>query len=94
MAIGTVYYFSPRIHLDSSIVSNDHTPEPEPILAEGKGLIPFTEVQKHNTPEDCWVVIDGKVYDLTEVSYHPRLLVPLKNPVCQRIPSGGFKSDT
>jgi len=23
------------------------------------------EVAKHNTPEDCWVVLDGIVYDLS-----------------------------
>eukprot|EP01013_Petalomonas_cantuscygni_P011458 TRINITY_DN2490_c0_g1_i1.p1 TRINITY_DN2490_c0_g1~~TRINITY_DN2490_c0_g1_i1.p1 ORF type:complete len:593 (+),score=102.37 TRINITY_DN2490_c0_g1_i1:70-1848(+) len=28
--------------------------------------IPFTEVQRHNTPDDCWVVIKGSVYDLTK----------------------------
>lgn len=33
------------------------------------GLIPFSEVQKHNTKDDCWVVIEGRVYDLTEVSH-------------------------
>lgn len=46
----------------------DSDPAPESIQAAGKGLIPFSEVQKHNSPEDCWVVIEGKVYDLTEVS--------------------------
>ena len=27
------------------------------------------EVEKHNVPEDCWVVLNGKVYDLTD--FHP-----------------------
>ena len=30
------------------------------------------EVNQHNTDTDCWVVIDNKVYDITEfVSEHP-----------------------
>ena len=27
--------------------------------------ITMQEVERHNTPEDCWVVINGKVYDLS-----------------------------
>ncbi|CAK9782748.1 L-lactate dehydrogenase [Cutaneotrichosporon oleaginosum] len=35
-------------------------------------LIPYAEVQKHNTPNDCWVVIGDKVYDLTKfANIHP-----------------------
>jgi flavocytochrome c len=34
--------------------------------------VSYSELQKHNTPEDCWVAINNIVYDLTEfVSEHP-----------------------
>lgn len=34
--------------------------------------ISLAEVQAHNTAADCWSVVDGKVYDLTNwVSAHP-----------------------
>ncbi|OCB88868.1 hypothetical protein A7U60_g3963 [Sanghuangporus baumii] len=34
--------------------------------------IPFSEVQKHNTRESCWVVINGQVYDATSIlDTHP-----------------------
>lgn len=30
------------------------------------------EIEKHNTRDDCWIVVDGKVYDATSVlSWHP-----------------------
>jgi nitrate reductase (NAD(P)H) len=30
------------------------------------------EIEKHNSEDDCWMVVDGKVYDVTSVlSWHP-----------------------
>jgi len=40
-------------------------------MSESK-IIPMSEVQKHNSKKDCWVVIHGKVYDMTEFApEHP-----------------------
>ena len=34
--------------------------------------ISYEEVQKHNTRDSCWVIIDGQVYDATSVlRWHP-----------------------
>lgn len=43
----------------------------EPII-DGVAVISFTEVQKHNTVNDCWTVVDQNVYDVTTfVQRHP-----------------------
>ncbi|CAL4944450.1 unnamed protein product [Urochloa decumbens] len=35
-------------------------------------LYSMKEAALHNTPEDCWVVIDGKIYDVTKyLEDHP-----------------------
>ena len=32
----------------------------------------FNEVEKHSTPDDCWLIVHGKVYDVTAfVPRHP-----------------------
>ncbi|SMQ55677.1 unnamed protein product [Zymoseptoria tritici ST99CH_3D7] len=40
-------------------------------MADGK-LLSVDEISKHNTPEDCWIVVDGNVWDMTEFApEHP-----------------------
>ena len=34
-------------------------------MTEGK-LVSVTEIEQHNSPSDCWIVVDGQVWDLTE----------------------------
>jgi len=47
------------------------TPAP-PDEDSGNRQISMAEVAKHATPEDCWVVVDGGVYDVTEfLDEHP-----------------------
>lgn len=34
--------------------------------------ISVEEISKHNTKEDCWIVVDGKVWDITDFApEHP-----------------------
>ncbi|KAF1930591.1 uncharacterized protein M421DRAFT_377288 [Didymella exigua CBS 183.55] len=43
-----------------------------PLSRDRKALISYGEVQKHATEDDCWVVINGLVYNMTEfLEAHP-----------------------
>ncbi|OCF40439.1 L-mandelate dehydrogenase [Kwoniella heveanensis CBS 569] len=40
--------------------------------ASGQKLVSYEEVQKHASRDDCWVIIDGKIYDVTDfLDQHP-----------------------
>ena len=47
----------------------DTAPEPP---KGGRKLFSMAEVQKHNTEEDCWIIVKDRVYDATEyLELHP-----------------------
>ncbi|OUM55111.1 hypothetical protein BVG19_g4593 [[Candida] boidinii] len=58
----------------SSTISNDSVQKNK---TNGK-LISVEEFVKHNKPDDCWVVIHGKVYDMTDfIPKHPGGRAPI-----------------
>jgi len=49
-------------------VENISGEEPE----KETNLIPIGEISQHNSSEDCWLAINGKVYDVTDyIPSHP-----------------------
>lgn len=49
-----------------------HKRQVDPKPRSGAETYSLASVAKHNTPEDCWVIVRGKVYDVTPwVPKHP-----------------------
>lgn len=39
---------------------------------ETRTTVSIEDIRRHNIPEDCWIAIDEKVWDVTEfLSVHP-----------------------
>lgn len=54
-----------------SVWKDEYAAAKQPISRENLALS-FEEVRRHATPDDCWAVVDGVVYDLTTfVARHP-----------------------
>ncbi len=48
------------------------SPASSPAASAAPGAITMADVAKHSTAQDCWSVVDGKVYDLTQwIPQHP-----------------------
>ena len=57
------------------------------------GTISMSEVALHNSPEDCWSAVNGKVYDLTQwIDKHPGGAVVIK-ALCGQDGTAGFTSE-
>lgn len=55
-----------------SVLNQRQTPEPINDLNEQTKSFTMIEVSQHNSRNDCWTVISGDVYDLTDfVNSHP-----------------------
>lgn len=49
----------------------------------------MSEVSKHSTKESCWIVIEGKVYDVTSIlSFHNKII----QTRCGKDATEGFKT--
>ena len=52
-------------------VTDPRPSRPGAAASQGRGYT-MTEVAKHSTPESCWTVVEGKVYDVTAfLKEHP-----------------------
>merc|ERR1719247_1816533 len=65
-----------KMMFSSGMVWNKGTAFSDAVVATSaepaKGGIPMSEVQKHKTKDSAWVILHGKVYDLTEfLDDHP-----------------------
>ena len=48
-----------------SDAASEKTEEPSAVADDVPQGIPLSEVEKHSSEKDLWLVIDGKVYDVT-----------------------------
>ncbi|RSH80772.1 Cytochrome b2, mitochondrial precursor [Saitozyma podzolica] len=71
VAIYSATHLRPTLLEDERLRSKqDHLPGTK--QPGGQKLISYEEVQKHTRRDDCWVIIDGKVYDVTDfLENHP-----------------------
>lgn len=70
-------------------VSAPDMPEPA-----GEKRYPLAQVAQHSTPEDCWMVISGKVYDLSAyLPEHPSR-PDIIEPWCGKEASEAYRTKT
>ena len=70
LALGALFLVSSekkRENIEPIQTSSEETTTPQTT-----NLYQMTEIQKHNSSQDCWVIIDNGVYDLTTfLEKHP-----------------------
>jgi hypothetical protein len=59
-------------HSGAESVWEEEYAEAQQPIAPGNLTLSMDEVRRHATPEDCWTVVDGTVYDMTTfIARHP-----------------------
>lgn len=59
-------------HSGAESVWEDEYAEAQRPIASGNLTLSMDEVRRHATPEDCWTVVEGTVYDMTTfIARHP-----------------------
>jgi cytochrome b involved in lipid metabolism len=68
----SIVFLGGCFHKDTnSTTVNESNKEKGGVLEKNKGIV-MEEVIKHDNKNDCWLLIDGKVYDVTEfIGSHP-----------------------
>ncbi len=56
----------------NTATANTNTPAPDTNVNNNTAIYTIAQVAEHDSATDCWMVIQGKVYDVTEfISRHP-----------------------
>jgi cytochrome b involved in lipid metabolism len=63
---------APAARASASTTGAGGRASPAPTAAQGPRTVTQAEVAKHNTADDCWVIIDNVAYDVTKfLEDHP-----------------------
>lgn len=71
--LGVGYYVVRCPHDAAPLAKNSSGTSPPPLLPGGRlPIISGVDLAKHHAPSDCWMVVNGVVYDLSAyIAEHP-----------------------
>lgn len=76
-----------------AVWEEDYAEAQQPIAAGGLTLS-MDEVRRHATPEDCWTVVDGTVYDVTTfIDRHPAGGADIVEHLCGKDGTADFRGE-